>query len=147
MDAYDARSDWARLARYLAGRSIGLVLGGGGARGIAHIGLIKALHDAGVPIDFVGGTSIGSFVGALYSLYGRRSPREKSDSFERFFRLARQWSLDEMGSFWKMALDLTFPLVSYMRGVSLSRAICTNKYSASFLQCTPLTQAARSIGR
>src|SRR5205814_1629318 len=54
------RSDFARLARRLVGKSVGLVLGGGGARGISHIGVIKALEEAGIPIDMIGGTSIGS---------------------------------------------------------------------------------------
>ena len=56
--------DFARLARHLLGRSIGLVLGGGGARGIAQLGIIKAFQEAGI-MDVVGGTSIGSFVGAF----------------------------------------------------------------------------------
>lgn len=45
---------------------IGLALGGGGARGFAHIGVIKALEEEGISFDFVAGTSAGSFVGALY---------------------------------------------------------------------------------
>lgn len=46
-----AMSDFARLARRLCGKSIGVVLGGGGARGLAHIGVLRALQDAGVPVD------------------------------------------------------------------------------------------------
>jgi NTE family protein/lysophospholipid hydrolase len=57
-----------RLARVLTRRAVGLVLGGGGARGFAHIGAIRALREAGVPIDFVGGTSIGSCIGAQYAM-------------------------------------------------------------------------------
>lgn len=45
---------------------IGLVLGGGGARGLAHIGVIKVLHREGVPVDLVIGTSVGALIGALY---------------------------------------------------------------------------------
>lgn len=56
------------VCRQPAGRPcIGLVLGGGGARGSAHIGVIKALEEKGIPIDLVVGTSIGSFVGGLYA--------------------------------------------------------------------------------
>lgn len=47
--------------------SVGLVLSGGGARGIAHVGVIKALEDNGVPIDYVAGTSMGAIVGSLYA--------------------------------------------------------------------------------
>lgn len=57
-----------RLARRLTGRSHGLVLGGGGARGLAHIGVIRALEEAGLNIDLVGGTSIGGFVGGAYAM-------------------------------------------------------------------------------
>ena len=57
--------DLASLARQLAGRGVGLVLGGGGARGFAHIGLIRALEELDIPVDVIGGTSMGAFIGAL----------------------------------------------------------------------------------
>ena len=57
--------DVAALARRLAGRSVGVVLSGGGARGFAHIGVIEELQAAGVRIDRVAGTSMGAFIGAL----------------------------------------------------------------------------------
>ena len=47
--------------------SVGLVLSGGGAKGIAHVGVIKALEDNDIPIDYVTGTSMGAIVGSLYS--------------------------------------------------------------------------------
>lgn len=48
--------DIRRLSRRVTGTSIGLVLGGGGARGLAHLGVIKALEEAGINVDIVGGT-------------------------------------------------------------------------------------------
>ena len=65
---WDRAADFERLARSLAGRSVGLVLGGGGARGFAHIGVIRALREAGVPIDIVGGTSMGAAIAAQCAL-------------------------------------------------------------------------------
>jgi NTE family protein len=56
----DQALDWARLARVVSGTSTGLVLSGGGARGFAHLGVMKALDEAGIGYDLVGGTSIGS---------------------------------------------------------------------------------------
>ncbi len=50
-----------------AKESVGLVLSGGGAKGIAHVGVIKALEDNGIPVDYVTGTSMGAIVGSLYS--------------------------------------------------------------------------------
>ncbi len=58
----------SRLLRYLTNRSIGLVLGGGGARGYAHIGVIKALKEYHIPIDSIGGTSSGAAIGALFAM-------------------------------------------------------------------------------
>ncbi len=56
----DQPRDWARLARVVSGTSTGLVLSGGGARGFAHLGVMKALDEAGIGYDLAGGTSIGS---------------------------------------------------------------------------------------
>jgi predicted acylesterase/phospholipase RssA/CRP-like cAMP-binding protein len=61
----DRPGDVARLARMVTGTGCGLVLGGGGPRGFAHLGVLRALEEAGVPIDVVGGTSIGAVMGAL----------------------------------------------------------------------------------
>ena len=57
-----------RLARVMAGRSVGLVLSGGGARAYAHIGVVKALREANIPIDFVGGSSMGAVVAGCVAM-------------------------------------------------------------------------------
>jgi predicted acylesterase/phospholipase RssA len=54
-----------RIARHLLGRSVGLVLGGGGAKALAEIGVLRALEETGVPVDVIGGTSMGAVIGAL----------------------------------------------------------------------------------
>jgi NTE family protein len=59
-----------RTARLLTGRGIGLVLSGGGARGFAHIGVLRALEKAGIKLDSLGGTSMGALVAAAYAIYG-----------------------------------------------------------------------------
>ena len=74
LDRYDATAhlhvrpdldrDIARLARVLSGTDIGLVLSGGGARGFAHLGVLKALEEFGAHIDSIGGASIGAIMGA-----------------------------------------------------------------------------------
>ncbi len=56
-----------RLARMLSGNAVGLVLAGGGARGMAHVGAIRALEEAGYEVDYVGGTSMGALVGGAYA--------------------------------------------------------------------------------
>ena len=53
--------------------SVGLVLTGGGARGAAHVGVLLALEDSGIPIDYVVGTSVGALVGGYYLLDGVHS--------------------------------------------------------------------------
>jgi predicted acylesterase/phospholipase RssA len=59
--------DFARLARRLTGRGIGVALSGGGARGLAHIGFLRALEEVGIPVDEIGGTSMGSVIAAQYA--------------------------------------------------------------------------------
>ena len=49
------------MARWMAGKAVGLVLSGGGSRGLAHLGVLHALDDAGVPVDVIGGTSQVAF--------------------------------------------------------------------------------------
>ncbi|MCU0938606.1 MAG: patatin-like phospholipase domain-containing protein [Burkholderiaceae bacterium] len=61
----DYAADMARLARLLSRTAVGLVFGGGGARGFAHLGVWRALRARGVEIDCVGGTSIGGIMAAL----------------------------------------------------------------------------------
>ncbi|KAI8361347.1 hypothetical protein B0O80DRAFT_380547 [Mortierella sp. GBAus27b] len=107
------RSDFARLARRLTGRTVGLVLGGGGARGIAHIGVIRALEEAGIPIDIVGGTSIGAFIGGLYA--------RESDNVAIFGR-AKMFA-GRMAAKWRMVADFTYPVTSWTTGHAFNRGI------------------------
>ena len=51
-----------------ARKKVGLVLGGGGAKGVSHIGVLKVLEEAGIPIDYIAGTSMGAIVGGLYAI-------------------------------------------------------------------------------
>ncbi|XP_069557612.1 patatin-like phospholipase domain-containing protein 7 [Brachyistius frenatus] len=109
----DRHSDFSRLARILTGNTIALVLGGGGARGCSQVGILRALNEAGIPVDMVGGTSIGSFMGALYA-------EEKSNSRMRV--RAREWAMD-MTSYFKKILDLTYPVTSMFSGASFNSSL------------------------
>jgi NTE family protein len=60
----DEALDIARVARLVTGRALGVVLSGGGARGFAHIGVMRALNAAKLPVDSIGATSIGAIIGA-----------------------------------------------------------------------------------
>ncbi len=102
-------ADFARLARLLTRRGVGLVLSGGGARGFAHLGVIRALREARVPIDFVGGSSIGSIIAA---------------------GVAVGWSDEEMRMRYRRSFvdtnpvnDYTFPFVALTRGRKVSRLL------------------------
>jgi len=102
-------ADLGRLARLLTRRGVGLVLSGGGARGFAHLGIIRALREARVPIDFVGGSSIGSIIAA---------------------GVAAGWSDDEMRMRYRRSFvdtnpvnDYTFPFIALTRGRKVSRLL------------------------
>ncbi|HTT98795.1 MAG TPA: patatin-like phospholipase family protein [Rhizomicrobium sp.] len=99
-------NDIARLARFISGRAVGLVLAGGGARGFAHIGIMKALQEAGVPFDHLGGTSMGAIIAA---------------------GIAAEWDLQELSDRVRAAFvdanplsDYTFPLIALVRGKRVS---------------------------
>ncbi len=99
-------SDLARLARLLTGTGTGLVLGGGGARGFAHLGVYKALCEAGVEIDAVAGSSIGGIIGASIAL-GKPADELIEIAHQRF----------------KGVLDYTLPLVSLVKGARITKGI------------------------
>lgn len=91
--------DFQRLARRLFGFSIALVLGGGAACGIAHVGVIQALEQRGIPIDIIGGTSYGAYVGALYA---------KENNFWHMQTRVKQFA--KRLRVWKFIGDATLPL-------------------------------------
>eukprot|EP00072_Mus_musculus_P058357 XP_011237394.1 PREDICTED: patatin-like phospholipase domain-containing protein 7 isoform X2 [Mus musculus] len=109
----DRHSDFSRLARMLTGNAIALVLGGGGARGCAQVGILRALAECGVPVDIIGGTSIGAFMGALFA-------EERSYSQTRI--RAKQWA-EGMTSMMKTILDLTYPITSMFSGTGFNSSI------------------------
>ena len=58
----------ALIPLMLPAQSVGVVLSGGGAKGLSHIGVLKALEENHIPIDYIAGTSMGAIVGGLYSI-------------------------------------------------------------------------------
>ncbi|XP_059721043.1 patatin-like phospholipase domain-containing protein 7 isoform X1 [Haemorhous mexicanus] len=111
--APDRHSDFSRLARVLTGNAIALVLGGGGARGCSQVGVIRALIEAGIPVDMIGGTSIGAFMSALYA---------EERSYNQMRIKARQWAM-VMNSVFKTILDLTYPITSMFSGAAFNNSI------------------------
>lgn len=95
-----------RLVRRMTGRSIGLVMSGGGARGFAHIGVIKALEELGVEIDLLCGTSIGGLVGAAHQLAGNA---------ERLINVTSRFASN------KALFDYTPPFLSLMASRKISQ--------------------------
>lgn len=75
---------------------IGLALGGGFARGIAHLGVLKVLEQENIPIDFVAGTSVGALVGAIYCSGAPAAEMERIAGRVRFRDFAR-WTLSRYG--------------------------------------------------
>ncbi|MEZ5467102.1 MAG: patatin-like phospholipase family protein [Lysobacterales bacterium] len=102
-------ADIDRLARQLARRSVGVVFSGGGARGFAHIGVIRALREAGLSIDAVGGTSIGALMAAAVAL--EWEDETLYQTFHRSFVSSNPLS------------DYTLPLVALVAGRKASRLL------------------------
>jgi NTE family protein len=98
----DIHADLDRLARLLTGHAVGVVMAGGGARAFTHIGAVKALRACGVPIDLVGGTSMGAIVAA--GVASRWDDKELNERFRRAFVQNNPLS------------DYTVPLISLFSG-------------------------------
>ncbi|XP_029300290.1 LOW QUALITY PROTEIN: patatin-like phospholipase domain-containing protein 7a [Cottoperca gobio] len=109
----DRHSDFSRLARVLTGNAIALILGGGGARGCSQVGIMRALCEAGIPVDLIGGTSIGSLMGAIYA---------EDRSYSRMRMRAKEWAMG-MTSVFKKVLDLTYPVTSMFSGAAFNSSI------------------------
>jgi len=102
-------ADVARLGRHLRGRAVGIVFSGGGARGYAHLGVVRALREIGIPLDLVGGASFGAIVAA-----GVASEWGDEELLERFREgFARSNPLS----------DYAMPFVALTRGRKVSRQL------------------------
>lgn len=99
--------DVARVARLLRGAAVGLVLSSGGARGFAHLGVVRALREAHIPIDLVGGCSMGAIIGAAVAL--------EWDDAEIKERLRRAFVTSNPIN------DYTFPFVALTKGQKVAR--------------------------
>lgn len=97
--------DIGHVARVGSGRGNALVLGGGGGRGFAHIGVLRALDELGIPIDIVGGTSIGAIVAAAIA------DRMTSDELIEWARVH-----------FARPLDYTIPVVGLIKGGRIARS-------------------------
>lgn len=97
-----------RLANRLTGKALGMVLSGGGARGMAHVGVLRAMEELGIGIDLIGGTSMGSLVGAVYAM-----DREIDECMTLAERFASPRKL----------FDYTLPVASLMASKKVTRVL------------------------
>ena len=102
-----------RIGRHLTGRSIGVILGGGGARGLAHVGVLAAMQANGVPVDAIGGSSQGSFVAATFAQH---------DDVELMSPTISEFCAS-MSSNWSFLKELTLPLLSTTTGHGFSQLL------------------------
>jgi predicted acylesterase/phospholipase RssA/CRP-like cAMP-binding protein len=105
----DNQPDFERVARLITGRGVALVLSGGGARGYAHIGVIRAMRERGIPIDVIGGTSMGAIIAAQYAK--GLMPNEMVELCRRTFVA------------WAPHRSPTLPLVSLINANKLNRVL------------------------
>ncbi|MGA9575434.1 MAG: cyclic nucleotide-binding and patatin-like phospholipase domain-containing protein [Lysobacterales bacterium] len=105
----DKADDIQRVARVISGNALGLVLGGGGARGYAHLGVYKALLELGIVVDWVGGASIGSiFAGPVAADW----------SYDKAYQVARHSFVKG-----KPFSDYTLPVAALIRGRRMEREL------------------------
>jgi NTE family protein len=117
-----------------AQQRIGLVLSGGGATGLAHIGVIKALEERGIPIDYITGTSAGALVGSMYA--AGYSPDEiEAYVLSDDFQLMTKGRLKTSQRFLYKENDLDASLInfSFSKDSILKKSLPTNFITSSFL--------------
>ncbi|WP_295952860.1 patatin-like phospholipase family protein [Rhodoferax sp.] len=107
----DLSRDMARLARIQSRTAVGLVLAGGGARGLAHLGVLRALHERGIEVDWVGGTSIGAVM-ATYAASDQPLDTVMANA-------RRAFATNPTGDF------NLFPVLSLIKGLRLKRILRT----------------------
>jgi len=127
----------ARVARRLCRHTVGLALSAGSAHGLAHIGVLKVLEEARIPIDLIAGTSIGSLIGAIYAATG---------SLDRLFAFAEEAAsrLTVRGGLFDFAVPFRHGLVQGERVLRYIRRLVESK---SFVALrTPLYVVAAELG-
>ena len=103
------KQDVQRAVRVVTGKATGLVIGGGAARGLAALGVFKALVEAGIDIDWVGGTSIGSIMAG--EVAAGLDPDQAIESSRLSFKTGKPFG------------DFTFPVISLLRGNRMKRLL------------------------
>ncbi|MCG8552073.1 MAG: patatin-like phospholipase domain-containing protein, partial [Desulfobacterales bacterium] len=111
------------VAREIAGIRLGLALGAGGARGWAHIGVLKILEDAGIHIDMISGTSMGALVGGIYA--ATASVEKLKQSTIDLFRTRSDTR--------KKIFDYTLPKQGLLRGQKAAQLVRNAVNNADFL--------------
>lgn len=115
-DRLHLRSDFLRMVRWLTQSSVGLVLSGGGAKGIGHLAVLRAMEAERIPVDMICGTSMGALVAGVYSVYAHRT-----SLFDMTPPLKR--CAHAMNSLWRNLMDLTIPITSLLTGHGFNRNI------------------------
>jgi len=126
-------------------QKVGVVLSGGGSTAIAHIGVLKALEENNIPIDYITGTSMGAFIGALYA--AGYSPQEIEDYFtgQAFEQVAYGELDDEFSFFFKQRdLDPSFFGISITPNKPLRSSLPTNVYDSKYFDFELLTLFAQA---
>jgi len=98
------------LARYLISKTRGIALGGGGARALAHVGVLKILEEQGIHIDYVSGSSFGAVIGALYA---------RGENVSSIIRILKK----NFGGVQRPFFDPTLPVVSFYRGKKMIKML------------------------
>lgn len=101
-------SDFQRLVRFLTGRAQAVVLSGGGARALCHLGVLKAMQELGIEIDMIGGASMGAWLAALYT---------KRRNVNEIIEITKDWVNRYKGG------QYTLPIVSIFKDIKLEQML------------------------
>ena len=133
---------------FLQAQSIGLVLSGGGMRGFAHIGVIKALEENNIPIDYVSGTSSGAFVGAMYAIGYTPAQMQAIVTSESFKRISRgKFDEENVYYFKKNPIDASWVNIKFLIDSILRTQLPSNVVNPAEIDFTLMDYMSSSCAR
>ncbi|MEI7507944.1 MAG: patatin-like phospholipase family protein, partial [Flavobacterium sp.] len=124
---------------------IGLVLSGGGAKGFAHIGVLKVLEKEGVKIDYIGGTSMGAVVGGLYASGYSASQIDSIFKNTNFDELLKDYIPRDSKSFYEKHNDELYPISLLFNKFNIGVPIALSKGMYNYNLLTKLTDPVKYI--
>src|SRR5690606_38602634 len=124
---------------------VGVVLSGGGAKGLAHIGVLKVLEEEGVQVDFIGGTSMGAMIGGLYAMGYSATELDSIFKVTDFDQIVQDNLPRKVKSFYEKENDERYSLTLPFQKMRIGLPVAVSKGQNTFNLFNQLMYDARHV--